>query len=51
MQKNVCVWLAVERADRDDAVDAMLKYVDAGLATFDMADICMQLSCFYLLYV
>ena len=39
------------RADRDDAVDAMLKYVDAGLATFDMADICMQLSCFYLLYV
>ncbi|KAL8268627.1 hypothetical protein R6Q59_002425 [Mikania micrantha] len=26
------------RIDRDDAVDAMLKYADAGLSTFDMAD-------------
>ncbi|KAJ0976751.1 hypothetical protein J5N97_012225 [Dioscorea zingiberensis] len=26
--------------DRDDAVDAMLRYADAGLTTFDMADIC-----------
>ncbi|RDX74581.1 Flagellar radial spoke protein 5, partial [Mucuna pruriens] len=39
------------RIDRDDAVDAMLKYADAGLTTFDMADICMQLSRFYLLSV
>ncbi|KAI4322396.1 hypothetical protein L6164_022098 [Bauhinia variegata] len=27
------------RIDRDSAVDAMLKYADAGLTTFDMADI------------
>ncbi|XP_044482697.1 flagellar radial spoke protein 5 isoform X1 [Mangifera indica] len=26
------------RIDRDDAVDAMLRYADAGLTTFDMAD-------------
>ncbi|KAK9061604.1 hypothetical protein SSX86_018786 [Deinandra increscens subsp. villosa] len=26
------------RIDRDNAVDAMLKYADAGLSTFDMAD-------------
>ncbi|KAL7173892.1 hypothetical protein ACSBR2_033200 [Camellia fascicularis] len=26
------------RIDRDDAVEAMLRYADAGLATFDMAD-------------
>ncbi|KAK1409994.1 hypothetical protein QVD17_36526 [Tagetes erecta] len=26
------------RIDRDDAVEAMLKYADAGLSTFDMAD-------------
>ncbi|KAJ4713066.1 Aldo/keto reductase family oxidoreductase [Melia azedarach] len=26
------------RIDRDDAVDSMLSYVDAGLTTFDMAD-------------
>ncbi|XP_042499516.1 flagellar radial spoke protein 5-like isoform X2 [Macadamia integrifolia] len=26
------------RIDRDDAVDAMLRYADAGLCTFDMAD-------------
>ncbi|KAJ0854810.1 putative oxidoreductase [Helianthus annuus] len=26
------------RIDRDDAVEAMLKYADAGLTTFDMAD-------------
>ncbi|XP_024983939.1 LOW QUALITY PROTEIN: flagellar radial spoke protein 5 [Cynara cardunculus var. scolymus] len=29
-------WLG--KIDRDDAVDAMLKYADAGLSTFDMAD-------------
>lgn len=29
------------RIDRDDAVDAMLRYADAGLSTFDMADHCM----------
>lgn len=37
--------------DRDEAVDSMLKYADAGLTTFDMADICMQCNfvcCFYL---
>ncbi|KAI3520609.1 hypothetical protein L1887_10059 [Cichorium endivia] len=28
------------RIDRDAAVDAMLKYADAGLSTFDMADHC-----------
>lgn len=28
------------RIDRDDAVDAMLRYADAGLSTFDMADHC-----------
>lgn len=44
------------RIDRSDAVDAMLKYADAGLTTFEMADICMhyamQLFCsFYLLSV
>ncbi|XP_059431179.1 uncharacterized protein LOC132164653 isoform X2 [Corylus avellana] len=27
------------RIDRDDAVEAMLRYADAGLSTFDMADI------------
>ncbi|KMT05518.1 hypothetical protein BVRB_7g176410 isoform B [Beta vulgaris subsp. vulgaris] len=27
------------KIDRDNAVDAMLRYADAGLATFDMADI------------
>ncbi|KAJ6985957.1 oxidoreductase [Populus alba x Populus x berolinensis] len=27
------------KIDRDNAVDAMLKYADAGLTTFDMADI------------
>lgn len=32
------------RIDRDNAVDAMLKYADAGLTTFDMADICMELN-------
>lgn len=30
------------RIDRDDAVDAMLRYADAGLTTFDMADHCMS---------
>lgn len=34
------------RIDRDEAVDAMLKYTDAGLTTFDMADICIQLCLF-----
>lgn len=29
------------RIDRDDAVQAMLRYSDAGLSTFDMADHCM----------
>lgn len=28
------------RIDRDDAVQAMLDYADAGLTTFDMADHC-----------
>lgn len=32
------------RIDRDDAVDAMVKYADSGLDTFDMADICMQFT-------
>jgi aryl-alcohol dehydrogenase-like predicted oxidoreductase len=27
--------------DRDNAVDAMLYYADAGLTTFDMADHCL----------
>lgn len=31
------------RIDRDNAVEAMLKYADAGLTTFDLADICMKL--------
>jgi len=31
------------KIDKDEAVDSMLKYADAGLTTFDMADICMQL--------
>lgn len=28
------------RIDRDDAVEAMLRYADNGLSTFDMADHC-----------
>ncbi|KAL5131992.1 putative oxidoreductase, chloroplastic [Glycine soja] len=32
------------RIDRDDAVEAMLRYADAGLTTFDMADHCTHLS-------
>lgn len=32
------------RIDRDDAVDAMLYYADAGLSTFDMADHCNSLQ-------
>lgn len=28
------------RIDRDNAVEAMLRYADAGLDTFDLADIC-----------
>lgn len=31
------------RIERDSAVDAMLKYADSGLTTFDMADICMNM--------
>lgn len=31
------------RIDRDDAVEAMLRYADSGLSTFDMADHCMLL--------
>lgn len=31
------------RIDRNDAVDAMLRYADAGLSTFDMADHCTAL--------
>uniref|UniRef100_A0A6N2L5I4 NADP-dependent oxidoreductase domain-containing protein n=1 Tax=Salix viminalis TaxID=40686 RepID=A0A6N2L5I4_SALVM len=31
------------KIDRDKAVDAMLKYADAGLTTFDMAEICNEL--------
>lgn len=31
------------RIDQDNATDAMLKYADAGLTTFDMADICILL--------
>ncbi|WMV55899.1 hypothetical protein MTR67_049284 [Solanum verrucosum] len=30
------------RIDRNDAVEAMLNYADAGLSTFDMADHCMN---------
>lgn len=37
------------KIDRDEAVDSMLKYADAGLTTFDMADICIQLSLLLLL--
>ena len=29
------------RIDRDDAVESMLKYADAGLGTFDMSNHCM----------
>lgn len=32
------------RIDRDDAVEAMLRYADAGLSTFDMADHCTYCS-------
>lgn len=32
------------RIEKNSAVDAMLKYADAGLTTFDMADICMPLN-------
>lgn len=31
------------KIDVDNAVNAMLRYADAGLATFDMADICKNL--------
>lgn len=31
------------RIDRDDAVEAMLRFADAGLSTFDMADHCNPL--------
>ncbi|KAK9999537.1 hypothetical protein SO802_019140 [Lithocarpus litseifolius] len=32
------------RIDRDDAVEAMLRYADSGLSTFDMADHCQYYS-------
>lgn len=32
------------RIDSDDAVDAMLRYVDAGFTTFDMADHCKRIA-------
>ncbi|KAK6163533.1 hypothetical protein DH2020_000397 [Rehmannia glutinosa] len=32
------------RIDRDDAVEAMLRYADAGLSTFDMADHCIVVN-------
>ncbi|CAJ1956112.1 unnamed protein product [Sphenostylis stenocarpa] len=32
------------RIDRDDAVESMLRYTDAGLSTFDMADHCTFLG-------
>lgn len=32
------------KIDRDDAVDAMLRYADAGLNTFDLADICIYIA-------
>jgi hypothetical protein len=35
------------RIDSDDAIDAMLRYVDAGFATFDMADHCKPSTFFY----
>ncbi|KAK6247347.1 hypothetical protein QUC31_018912 [Theobroma cacao] len=34
------------RIDRNNAVDAMLRYADAGLTTFDMADICNPIIAF-----
>ncbi|RVW54422.1 Flagellar radial spoke protein 5 [Vitis vinifera] len=34
----------------DDAVDAMLRYADAGFTTFDMADICKALQNKYLAF-
>lgn len=34
------------RIDRNDAVQAMLRYTDAGLSTFDMADHCNFLFTF-----
>lgn len=37
------------RIDRDEAVDAMLRYADAGLFTFDMADHCKNFSLLYFL--
>lgn len=35
------------KIERDSAVDSMLKYADAGLNTFDMADICKKYSDFF----
>ncbi|CAI0559581.1 unnamed protein product [Linum tenue] len=34
------------KIERDNAVDAMIKHVDSGLNTFDMADICTLPSSF-----
>ncbi|XP_078447567.1 LOW QUALITY PROTEIN: flagellar radial spoke protein 5-like [Wolffia australiana] len=38
-QRDVADQRRMGRIDRDDAVEAMLSYADAGLSTFDMADI------------
>ncbi|KAK3041241.1 hypothetical protein RJ639_001524 [Escallonia herrerae] len=35
------------RIERDDAVEAMLRYADAGLSTFDMADHCNLRTCLF----
>ncbi|XP_057806003.1 LOW QUALITY PROTEIN: flagellar radial spoke protein 5 [Salvia miltiorrhiza] len=37
-QRHVADQRRMGRIDRDDAVEAMLRYADAGLSTFDMAD-------------
>ncbi|XP_059431178.1 LOW QUALITY PROTEIN: flagellar radial spoke protein 5-like [Corylus avellana] len=37
-ERDVADQWRLGRIDRDDAVEAMLRYADAGLSTFDMAD-------------
>ncbi|RVX20250.1 hypothetical protein CK203_004893 [Vitis vinifera] len=39
------------RIDRNDAVEAMLRYADAGLSTFDMADHCTALLLYTLISI
>lgn len=39
------------RIDRNDAVEAMLRYADAGLSTFDMADHCTALPLYTLISI